>query len=74
MRAGDLAEHALFAWWQDMIELPVVAEGGMTPEHAARLSGVADFVAACRSVWDHPDGAKMGAAAYAQSLKREAAA
>jgi thiamine-phosphate pyrophosphorylase len=39
-----VAEIDLFEWWQDMIEVPVVAEGGVTPETAKKLLGKADFI------------------------------
>lgn len=70
LRSGDLADRALFDWWQTMIELPVVAEGGMTPAHAAELVGAADFVAACRSVWRHPDGPDAGVREYHAAFDR----
>lgn len=70
LRTGETAEPALFEWWQDMIELPVVAEGGMTPEIAESLCGAADFIAARRSVWDHPEGPAAGVAAYVAAIER----
>ncbi|MEL6977750.1 MAG: thiamine phosphate synthase [Pseudomonadota bacterium] len=74
LRVGDLAEPDLFAWWQTMIELPVVAEGGMTPALAAELTGKADFIAACRSVWDAPEGPAAAVAAYQAAIDEAAAA
>jgi thiamine-phosphate pyrophosphorylase len=41
---GKIAEQDLFAWWSEMIEVPVVAEGGMTPEMVAALAPVSDFL------------------------------
>ena len=32
-------------WWSEAIEVPVVAEGGVTPEVAATLAPCVDFVA-----------------------------
>ena len=29
LNAGDIAEPELFAWWSEMIEIPIVAEGGL---------------------------------------------
>jgi thiamine-phosphate pyrophosphorylase len=54
---GDMrAEHDLFAWWSQMIELPVVAEGGLTPDIIAHLAPVTDFFAIGAEIWrhDHP--------------------
>ena len=39
-----------------MIEVPVVAEGGITPEVAAALAGAVDFVALGDELWSAPDG------------------
>ena len=35
----------LFAWWSEMIEVPVVAEGGLTVELVRQLAPVTDFLA-----------------------------
>lgn len=62
LQTSELAEPALFRWWQDVIETPVVAEGGITPEIAATLTGAADFIGADDAVWRHPDGPAAGVA------------
>ena len=54
---GTVAGRDLFAWWSEMIELPVVAEGGLTEAMAADLAPVADFVALGEEVWSAPDPA-----------------
>jgi hypothetical protein len=38
-----------------MIEVPSVAEGGVTAEDAARLAEVVDFVVPDVRLWDDPD-------------------
>jgi thiamine-phosphate pyrophosphorylase len=60
---GTAAPLDLFAWWAEMIEVPVVAEGGVSPERAAELATVADFIALGDEIWSHPDGetAALGA-------------
>lgn len=65
---GEVAEADLFHWWSEMIETPVVAEGGVTLETGAALGGVADFIAFDAPVWDHPEGAAAGAKAAAAAL------
>lgn len=60
----DLAGPDLFGWWAEMIETPVVAEGGLTPERASTLAGAADFWAPCVSVWDGPEGPAAALDAY----------
>lgn len=54
---GTVADPGLFAWWSQMIEVPVVAEGGLTTDLVARLSPVTDFFAMCDEVWRAPDPA-----------------
>ncbi len=39
-----------------MIQTPIVAEGGMTPEIARALAPTVDFLALDQMVWDHPEG------------------
>lgn len=53
--AGEVAEADLFAWWSQMIELPVVAEGGLTPEVVATLAPVTDFFAIGEEIWGAED-------------------
>ncbi len=48
---GDLADRSLFEWWSQMIELPVVAEGGLTDALVRDLAPVVDFFAFSDEVW-----------------------
>jgi thiamine-phosphate pyrophosphorylase len=51
------AEPELLAWWQQMIELPCVAIGGITTENARPLvEAGADFLAVSAGVWKDPRG------------------
>ncbi|PKP71057.1 MAG: thiamine phosphate synthase [Alphaproteobacteria bacterium HGW-Alphaproteobacteria-4] len=52
---GALAERALFAWWSEVIEVPVVAEGALTPALVADLAPVTDFFAFGEEIWQAPD-------------------
>lgn len=52
---GALADRELFAWWSEMIEVPVVAEGGLTPELVAELSEVTDFLSIGEEIWQAED-------------------
>lgn len=56
---GTRAGTDLFAWWSEMIEVPVVAEGALTPELVAALAPVADFLAIGAEIWcdEEPSGA-----------------
>lgn len=50
-----LADAALFEWWAEMIELPVVAEGGVTAETLCQARPQADFIALGPEVWSVED-------------------
>lgn len=65
---GAVADEDLFRWWSEMIETPVVAEGGVTVAAAARLAASADFIAVDAAVWEHPEGAAAGARAMAAAI------
>lgn len=47
----DRAPHELFAWWSEMIELPVVAEGGLDADLIAAFAPVTDFFAIGAEIW-----------------------
>lgn len=64
---GTLAGRELFEWWSEMIETPVVAEGGVSLEHAAALKGLADFIVPDPAVWQEPDFA-AAVKAYAEAF------
>jgi thiamine-phosphate pyrophosphorylase len=65
---GRVAEPDLFAWWSEMIEVPVVAEGGMTPAVAGGLAGTADFVALGDELWSAPEGPEAALTAVVARL------
>lgn len=52
---GELADHELFYWWSQMIEVPVVAEGGVTLDQVKTLSSVTDFFAIGEEIWSTDD-------------------
>ncbi len=62
---GGIAEFELFEWWSQMIELPVVAEGGLTPETVAKLAPVTDFFGIGEEIWRDEDAAAALAAMVA---------
>ncbi|MCI4664421.1 MAG: thiamine phosphate synthase [Neomegalonema sp.] len=70
LEAGDIAPLELFAWWQQMIEIPVVAEGGVTPEAAEKLAPYADFIAASKEVWKYEDGPAAAVRRYLEAISR----
>jgi thiamine-phosphate pyrophosphorylase len=59
------ADPALLAWWQEMIETPCVAIGGITLANARPLvEAGADFLAVSAGVWRHPQGPAAAVAGF----------
>jgi thiamine-phosphate pyrophosphorylase len=59
---GRRADLDLFTWWSEMVEVPVVAEGALTPGLVRSLAPVADFIALGDEIWAAPDpAAALGA-------------
>ena len=52
---GERVERDLLAWWSEMIELPVVAEGGLDADRVADLAPVTDFFAIGPEIWRADD-------------------
>ncbi len=52
---GTIAEKDLFQWWSEMIEVPVVAEGGLTPELIRDLASHTDFFGIGDEIWSQDD-------------------
>ena len=48
---GSFAEPELFQWWSEMIEVPVVAEGGLTEDLARELAPYTDFFGIGDEIW-----------------------
>lgn len=55
---GRQAEADLFEWWSMMIEVPVVAEGALTPDLIRGLAPHTDFFGLGDEVWASDDPAK----------------
>lgn len=54
---GALAGRALFQWWSEMIEVPVIAEGGLTLALVEELLPVTDFFGIGAEIWRTDDPA-----------------
>ncbi len=55
------ADTELLSWWSELMELPVVASGGITAENCAPLVRAgANFLGMVGAVWRHPDGPGAG--------------
>ncbi|MFO1174048.1 MAG: thiamine phosphate synthase [Paracoccaceae bacterium] len=60
--SGARAERELFAWWSEMIEVPVVAEGALTEAVVRDLAPVTDFFGIGPEIWAAEDPAEALAA------------
>lgn len=61
------AELEILEWWQEAVEIPCVAIGGITVENAqAVIQAGADFIAVSSGVWDHPDGPATAVSHFSQ--------
>jgi thiamine-phosphate pyrophosphorylase len=64
-----MAELELLSWWSELMELPCVAIGGITPENCGPLiTAGADFLAVSASVWGHKDGPAAAVRAFGKAL------
>lgn len=52
---GLPADRELFAWWSEMIEVPVVAEGGLTDALVLDYAAVTDFLGIGQEIWKSGD-------------------
>jgi thiamine-phosphate pyrophosphorylase len=52
---GGAAPADLFKWWSQMIEVPVVAEGGLTPDLIRKLAAHTDFFGIGEEIWTAGD-------------------
>lgn len=62
---GEAAPLELFQWWAEMIEVPVVAEGGVGDDEARALAPHADFIVPDARVWEGDLAANLGRLAAA---------
>lgn len=55
---GAVVDTDVFQWWTEMVEVPVVAEGGITAQAAKSLAQCVDFLALGPEVWTGEDPTK----------------
>jgi thiamine-phosphate pyrophosphorylase len=59
----------LLAWWNEVMTVPSVAIGGITPENCGTLVRAgADFLAVIGAVWGHPDGPGAAVQAFKRAI------
>ena len=55
---GAQVDIDLFSWWSEMIEVPVVAEGALTPALVETYAPITDFFAIGAEIWGTDDPLK----------------
>ena len=69
--APTTAEPEILSIWQETMEVPSVAIGGITADNAEGLATAgADFLAISAGVWKHTDGPAAGVAAINAAIAR----
>ena len=57
-------------WWAEMMEVPCVAVGGLTPQNLASvLETRCEFICAVSAVWSHPNGPDAAVKAFHKALE-----
>jgi len=64
------ADIELISWWVELMQVPMVAIGGITLDNAKPLiEAGADFLAVSAGVWNHPDGAAAAVAEFTRLMR-----
>ena len=67
---SHMADLETLTIWQESMEAPCVAIGGITAENVGPVvQAGADFVAVSGAVWNHPDGAAAGVKAILAAIE-----
>jgi thiamine-phosphate pyrophosphorylase len=65
------ASPEILSWWQEVMEVPCVAIGGINPDNGeALIRAGADFLAVSAGVWQWPKGPESASAAFAEMAAR----
>jgi thiamine-phosphate pyrophosphorylase len=61
----------ILEWWQEVMEVPCVAIGGITPDNGeALMRAGADFLAVSGGIWNWPKGPAAASADFANMAQR----
>lgn len=52
---GTVADHELFDWWSQIVEVPVVAEGALDEDIIRKLAPATDFFGVGEEIWRAED-------------------
>jgi thiamine-phosphate pyrophosphorylase len=68
---GIRADIELLSWWSEIMELPVVAIGGINAGNCGDLVRAgANFLAVTGAVWSHPEGPAAGVRAMNRAIAK----
>ena len=68
--APTRADPGLLTWWSELMEVPCIAIGGITPANCAPLvTAGANFLAVVGAVWTHSDGPAAGVRAMNEAIR-----
>lgn len=69
--AQNLVPQDILTWWQDTMELPCVAAGGIKPGNCGELvKAGADFICASTAIWESPHGAPAAVREFNDAISR----
>jgi thiamine-phosphate pyrophosphorylase len=67
--SGHTADIEILEWWSEIMTVPSVAIGGITPENCGPLvQAGTDFLAVVSAVWNHPAGPGAAVNAFEASI------
>ncbi len=67
--SGHRADLDILEWWSEIMTVPCVAIGGITPENCGPLVAAgADFLAVVSAVWNAPDGPAAAVKAFEKAI------
>ncbi|HKX10688.1 MAG TPA: thiamine phosphate synthase [Stellaceae bacterium] len=67
--SGHRADLEILRWWAEIMTVPCVAIGGITPANCGPLVAAgADFLAVVSAVWNAPEGPASAVKAFAQAI------
>ena len=67
--SGHTADLEILRWWSEIMTVPCVAIGGITPANCGPLvTAGADFLAVVSAVWNHPDGPGAAVKAFETAI------
>ena len=67
--SGHRADLEILRWWSEIMTVPCVAIGGITPENCGPLVAAgADFLAVVSAVWNAPEGPASAVKAFERAI------